>query len=162
MRPIEDDGHAIVATKPFRPGRRVYSPDKLPDPAQCGGCLILVNDRHDANRLRLALSDGSSWRMLVFEDQLPTGRVVPSVDLAALAREQVALAVRSLPQQPAPAVRMIEAQPQQPSENIAPLAAAVLEMSEHVNMLLSERVDLMARVEFLEKHAIAAARIEAA
>ena len=161
-RPIEDEGHRLVAMKPFRFGQRVYDPGKLPDPVQCAGCAILVNARGDANDLRVMISTGSRWRALAFADEAQAQAVVPSVDLAALAREQVALAVRSLPQQPAPSVKLIESQPQQSAENLAPLAAAVLEMSEHVNMLLQERVDLMARVEFLEKHAIAAARIEAA
>lgn len=151
-RPIEDEGHRLVATKPLRLGQRVYDPSKLPDPVQCAGCAILVNARGDPNDLRVMVSTGSRWRALAFADEVQQGQtVVPQVDLAALAREQVALALRSLPQLAPQPVQLIESQPQQTSENGAALATAILEMSEHVNMLLSEYAKLKVRIDEIDK-----------
>ena len=164
-RPIDDDGHCLVATKPFRPGRRVYAPDKLPDPVQCAGCLIEVNDRHDASRLRMAMSDGSSWRFVAFADEAQVAApsravdLAPQVDVSALAREAIATV---LPTMLAPQPRVIEhAASGEVGRQIAALqqadkitAEAFLELTGHVNRLLNENAELMARVEFLERHAI--------
>lgn len=66
---------------------------------------------------------------------------------------------RPVIQQPPP--RVIQA-PQVNSADIPALAQGMLELPEHVTRILNENADLMARVEFLEKHAIARAKIEAA
>ena len=165
MRAIDDDGHCVVSAKPFRPSRRVYEPGKLPDPAQCCGCLILVNDRGDANRLRLALSDGSSWRFARFDDGSPAlAAVVQPVDIMPAVREAVRAVLPALQQSQ---VRVIEHAPDgQPDARVKELqeaqqvgAEAILEMADHVNRLLVQCAELMARVEYLENTALSKAQI---
>jgi len=49
-----------------------------------------------------------------------------------------------------------------PDDGAKAMAEAVLVLSEHVNRLLNDCADLAARVEFLEKHAIARAELKSA
>ena len=166
MRPIDDDGHMLVATKPLRLGRRVYAPDKLPCPVQCAGCVILVNDRQDTGRLRMALSDGSAWVYFVREGENDV--VSNSVDLTPLVRAAVADALPGLVANP---VKVIDHVRQQAlpdgnklaelQQSIRALAAANLEISEHLDKVLADNADLWARVDFLERHALAKAEIAA-
>lgn len=165
MKPLVDDGHMLVAQKPFRLGRRVYAPDRLPCPVQHAGCLILVNDRHDAGRMRVAFSDGSSWAFLVrageAEQTSEAVAVRPAeVDLTPIVRAAVNEALPAM--LPAP-VRIVEHAPQaamadmtqvdELREHVRVLAAANLELAEQYARLLE-------RLEFVERHALARAELE--
>lgn len=164
MRAIDDGGACIVSAKPFRPSKRVYEPGKLPDPVQCAGGLILVNDRGDASRLRLALSDGSSWRFARFDDGSPALAAAQPVDIMPAVREAVMAVLPALQQSQ---VRVIEHSPDgQPDARVQQLqeaqqvgAEAILEMADHVNRLLVQCAELMARVEYLENTALSKAQI---
>ena len=155
-KPIEDRGHLAEATKPLKP--RVYQSDRRPDPVQCAGCLITVCDATDAHSLHLEQSDGSRWRRLQFADEATQALTpVPTVDVSALAREAVARAIAEAPQ---PQVKLIAPAGDGDSESNRVFAAAMLEMSDHVNRLAQENADLMARVDYIERHALAAAHLK--
>ncbi len=162
MKPFEDLGHAVKVTKPFRLKR--CEAGGLPDPGQCVDCLIVINDRNSPSRPSVAYSDGTTWLHLGWLDQSPQPSqavVVQPVerDITPLIRAAVEQALPALVSQPA--VRVIQG-PQTPAIDVQPLAQGMLELSEHVNRILNENADLMARVEFLERHAIAHAKLEAA
>lgn len=166
MKPFEDLGHAVRATKPFRLKR--HDDGNLPDPGQCVDCLIIINNRHASSRPSVSISDGASWHHLGWLDQAPQPSqavVVQPVerDITPMIRAAVEQCLPTLVQQPA--VRVVQG-PGVAADTLAALqqadkltANAVLEMTEHVNRILNENADLMARVEFLEKHAVATARI---
>lgn len=162
MKPFEDLGHAVKVTKPFRLKR--CEAGGLPDPGQCVDCLIVINDRNSPSRPSVAYSDGTTWLHLGWLDQSPQPSqsvVVHPVerDITPMIRAAVEQALPALVSQPA--VRVIQG-PQTAQIDVQPLAQGMLELSEHVNRILNENADLMARVEFLEKHAIAHAKLEAA
>lgn len=156
MKPIEDIGHAAAATKPLRL-KRYDVQNGLPDPAQCVDCAILVNDRSKPSEpARLAIASGSGWDFYTRESTQSAAVVVqqvPQVDLTALAREALQGA---LPQLLAQQPKVIQQQPapQLPSGDAKALANALLELSQHMQTLQRENAELMARVEFLEKHAL--------
>jgi len=172
MRPVDDAGHMVVANKPLRLGQRVYAPDKLPCPVQCAGCVILVNDRHDSRRLRMALSDGSAWVFFVREGETPRQDVVArpaDIDLTPMVRAAVEAALPAMLPRPVKVVEQIRHDPlpiggesPQLREGVKALAAANLEISEHLNRVLTECADLMERVAYLEQNALAKAEIKAA
>lgn len=172
MKPFEDLGHAVRLTKPIRVKR--YEMKHLPDPGQCVDCLIVVNDRSDGQpRARLALSNGASWDMLGYLDDAPSH--VPSqsvavrpteIDLTPLVRQAVEAA---LPGMIPPAVKVIESRANVPDDTLQQLQAAdrvtsqaLIEFSEHINSLLRDRAEMMARIEYLETHAIAKVGIKGA
>lgn len=172
MKPFEDLGHAVRVMKPIRVKR--YEMKNLPDPGQCVDCLIVVNDRSDGQpRARLALSNGASWDMLGYVDDAPAH--VPSqsvavrpteIDLTPLVRQAVEAA---LPGMIPPAVKVIESRQSVPDETVKQLedanrvaANALIEVVEHVNSLLRDRAEMMARIEYLENHAIAKVGIKGA
>ena len=168
-RALEDDGHCLRVTKPLQLKR--WEAGNLPDPGQCTDCLLIVNDRSDGvPRTRLALSNGASWDLFARVDELAQPSQAVTVaqhyDLAPLVHAAVA---EMLPSLQAPTVRVVQ-QPaiaHLPAENVAELqeglkncATSVLEIVEHVNRLLNENADLMARVDYLER--VALAKVEAA
>ena len=56
---ITDDGDTAASSKPVR--LPSFPPHSLPDPKACAGSIIIVNDPRTPNKLRLAMSNGSSW-----------------------------------------------------------------------------------------------------
>lgn len=162
MKPFEDLGHAVKVSKPLR--LRRWEGGNLPDPGQCVDCLIVINDRNSTARPSVAFSDGTTWLHLGWLDQSPQPSqavVVQPVerDITPMIRAAVEQALPALVSQPA--VRVIQG-PQSAPVDLQPLAQGMLELSDHVTRILNENADLMARVEFLEKHAIAHAKLEAA
>lgn len=170
MKPLVDDGHMLVAQKPFRLGRRVYAPDRLPCPVQHAGCLILVNDRHDAGRMRVAFSDGSSWVYFVREGEVTSQAVTvrpAEIDLTPMVRAAVEAALPAMIPQPVKVIEQVQQQAlpdltqmDKLREDIRMLAVANLEISEHLNPIAEKLADLMARVEFIEQNALARAELE--
>jgi len=162
---LEDRGHSLAVTRPFQ--LRRYEADRLPDPGQCTDCVIVVNDRSDGQpRARLALSNGASWDVFARVDEIkPSSTAVavqPHYDLAPLVHAAVA---EMLPSIQPPQLKVIQAPAQLPSDSgwqhgQKVITDALVEMAEHVNRLLRENADLMARVEYLERHALA--RVETA
>jgi len=174
MRPFDDLGHCVRATKPIV--LKTYDPGKLPDPAQCVGGLILVNDRANGDpRPRLAVSNGASWDYCARADEINGTSLAVAVnrpseiDITPMVRAAVDAALPAL--MPAQ-IKVIEQRPQgaitdggealQLREHIKALATANLEISEHLNSVLVQCADLMERVEYLERHALAKAEIKAA
>lgn len=169
MAAFRDEGHMIVANKPLHLGK-VYRPGKLPCPVKHAGCVILINDPNDSNRIRLALSDGSSWINFVREGEVTSQAVTvrPSeIDLTPMVRAAVEAALPAMLPQP---VKIIN-EPRQAAlpdltqldklrEDIRMLAVANLEISEHLNPIAQKLADLMARVEFIEQNALARAELE--
>jgi len=168
-RPIEDDGHLLRFAKPIR--LVFYAPDRLPDAVQMAGCLIGVNDSRDGvPRQRLAMSNGASWDYFARVDELAQPSqavaVAQQYDLTPLVHAAVK---EMLPSLQAPTVRVVQppAIAHMPSEAVAELhdglrncATSVLEIVDHVNSILNQNADLMARVEYLER--VALAKVEAA
>ena len=165
---IEDEGHLLRMNKPLR--LIFYAPDRLPDAVQMAGCIIGVNDSRDgAPRQRLAMSNGASWDYVARVDELPQPSHGPAVaqqfDLVPLVQAAVA---DMLPSFQAP-LRVIHppAIAHMPADSATEIklaqrhiATAVLEVSEHVNRLMLENADLRARIEHIER--VALARVEAA
>lgn len=168
-RALEDDGHLLRLTKPLR--LVFYAPDRLPDAVQMAGCLIGVNDSRDGvPRHRLAMSNGASWDLFARVDDLAQPSqslaVAQQYDLAPLVHAAVA---EMLPSLQAPTLRVVQppAIAHMPAEDVARLnegqkhvASAILEITEHVNRLLLENDELRARLEYVER--VAVARVEAA
>lgn len=151
MKPVEDRGHLVEATKPFK--LRVYEAGKLPCPVQCAGCLVIGVNRRDHNRLSLHVSDGSSWHAVSLGAS-PQAVVPVERDLRPMIRAAVEGMLPTLVAQPA--VKVIQGPgPQSENPDVPALARGVLEMAEHAMRLENDYADLLARVEFLEKHAIA-------
>ncbi len=153
----------IVANKPLRLGK-VYRPDKLPCPVQHAGCVILVNDRHDVNRLRLALSDGSSWINFVREGEGPSQALTvrpAEVDLTPLVRAAVEAALPAMLPHPVKIIEQVRetlpadtAQLGKLREDIRALAVANLELGEHLDPIAQKLADLEARIEEVAHKAI--------
>ena len=118
-KPFDDLGHALSVAKPLR--LHIREPHKLPDPTQCAGCIILINDRHDGNpRPVLAISNGASWdRYRLVADEPSRAVALPPAphDLMPMVHEAVRQALPGM--MPAPEVRMIPAQSQAPVD-VAP------------------------------------------
>jgi hypothetical protein len=168
MKPFEDIGHAVAAQKPLKLVRR--EPGRLPDPGQCVDGLVVENDRSDGTpRGRVAVSNGASWDHLAYRHEVEdlakkfdefrkrALATVPHVDLAELAREQVALAARHLPQ-PQPIAHQAQALPQLAGDDLTALreadrstAEAILCLSEHVNRLLMENAEIRAELEAIKR-----------
>lgn len=169
MAGFRDEGHMLVANKPLRLGK-VYRPGKLPCPVQHAGCVILVNDSNGGDRLRLALSDGSSWVYFVREGEVSPQAVSvrPSeIDLTPMVRAAVEAALPALIPQPVKIIEQVRekalpdlTQMDKLREDIRMLAVANLEISEHLNPISQKLADLMARVEFIEQNALAKAELE--
>lgn len=157
-RPIDDLGHAVAARRPLVLAS--YNPKRgLPDAAQCVNALIVVNDPADADpRPRLALSNGQSWDFYRRDGDAPPLAAAPArLDLMPLIREAVAtldwrprLAVDQRPALPAPPDGGERYQ-----DDLRTLAQALAEMAGHVTALQDECADLRARLEFVERHALA-------
>lgn len=169
MAAFRDEGHMIVANKPLRLGK-FYRPDKLPCPVQHAGCVILINDPNDSDRIRLALSDGSSWINFVREGEVaPQALTVrpAEIDLTPMVRAAVEAALPAMLPQPVKVIEQVREQAlpdltqlDKLRDDIRMLAVANLEISEHLNPIAEKIADLMARVEFIEKHALAKAELE--
>jgi len=165
---FDDRGHSVAITKPLQVRR--YDAGSLPDPGQCTDAIIVVNDRSDGMpRARLALSNGASWDLFacVNEPAQPSHAVAVAqqFDLVPLVRAAVA---EMLPSIQAP-LRVVQpsAIAHVPADGVSDIhqaqkhiAIAILEVSEHVNRLLLENADLRARIEYIER--VALARVEAA
>ena len=85
MKPVRDLGHAVEFLRPLK--LPVFEPGGLPDPAQCVGCLILINDRGDGVPYPyLALSNGASWDRYSRLADVPRGTIAeqPSVNVQPL------------------------------------------------------------------------------
>lgn len=156
---IEDKGHAVHFPAPPRPP--VYEEHKLPDPVQCAGCIITINNRADGSSLRLAQSDGSRWRRLKYADE---GDVAVTVQPPQDITHHIRAAVReALPAMlPPPETMRVIPAPQPSGDAVKTLAAGQLELSEHVIKLMNDYADLAARLEFVEQHGIGRANLEAA
>lgn len=157
MRAITHEGHRVVAEGPFRIGRRVYSPDKMPCPVQCAGCVVLVNDRHGSGAMRLAFSDGSSWIYFVPDGASTSTQDVTTrpaeIDLTPLVRAAVNEALPAL--MPAP-VRVVE----HAAPRALPDMTGISELQNHVRVLATANLELaeqyarlLERVEFIEHNA---------
>jgi hypothetical protein len=153
-KPADDLGYALRLNRPLKLQR--FDPRRLPDPAECVDCLIIVNDRSDGvPRARLALSNGASWDFVAIVGEGTA--VAPMTDLQPLVRQAVAAELPSLlPQQE---VRMLSPPP---GQDLQPLANAVLEMAEQVNRLMAENIELRDRVDQLDRHAIVGAELRRA
>lgn len=165
---LEDRGHSLAVTRPLQ--LRRYELGSLPDPGQCPDAIIVVNDRSDSvPRARLALSNGASWDLFacVNEPAQPSHAVAVAqqFDLVPLVRAAVAEMLPSI-QAPLRVVQppTIAHMPADSATEIKlaqkHIATAVLEVSEHVNRLMLENADLRARIEYIER--VALARVEAA
>lgn len=142
-RVIDDHGHLGRAVKPV--ALRTYEPGSLPDPVQCAGCLIIVNDRTDGNpRLRLALSNGASWDFIAFlTDASAQAQPARPIDLSAMVTRAVADQLPTL------------VQPPLPMRVVSPPALASADQGRLLDALivLTERVqDLEQRIEFAERY----------
>lgn len=159
VKPIEDKGHLIEATKPFK--LKIVPPDRLPDPVQCAGSFIGVCNPADSASLYTVQSDGSRWRRIQYADE--PGQAVAvrpaDVDLTPMIQEAVRQALPAIVTPPA--LKVIQGPAQEPSEAYKAMAQAVLEMSEHVTRLQFESAELRAEVEFLKKHAVAKVDVRA-
>lgn len=164
---LEDRGHSLAVTRPFQ--LRRYDAGSLPDPGQCPDGVIVVNDRSDGvPRTRLALSNGASWDLFARTDEVkPTAALAvvspqPQQDVTRLVQIAFADALPALQQQ----IKSAQIAPAQLTSDSGwqhgqkIMSDALVEMAEHVNRLLRENADLMARVEYLERHALA--RVETA
>lgn len=159
-KPIEDDGHLIKATKPFK--LKIVPPDRLPDPVQCAGSFIGVCNPADSASLYTVQSDGSRWRRIQYADE--PGQAVAvrpaEMDVMPMIQRAVDQALPAL--MPPPLMKVIQQAPaQEPSESYKALTQAFLEMAEHVNRLQFESAELRAKVEFLERHAVAKVDVRA-
>lgn len=115
------------------------------------------------------MSNGASWDHLAYRHEVEdlakkfdefrkrALATVPHVDLAELAREQVALAARHLPQ-PQPIAHQAQALPQLAGDDLTALreadrstAEAILCLSEHVNRLLMENAEIRAELEAIKR-----------
>jgi len=157
-RHIEDIGHATQATKPFKL-RRYDVQGGLPDPGQCIDAMIVVNDKTKPSEpARLALSNGAGWDFYVREGQAQVTPLVvqqmPQVDLSAMAREALTSALPEILSRQ-PKVLGLPQLANSSSDDTRKIADALLELSEHVNRLLRENADLTARLEFVERNALA-------
>ena len=178
MKRWEDKGAFLEAPGPVK--LRRYRPGRLPNAAECVDCLIVINDDADGDpRPRVAISNGASWDYLARGDQLvsappSTSLVVqpsrPSeIDITPMVRAAVEAALPAMIPQPVKVIEQIRHEPvaiggeaAQLREHIKALATANLEISEHLNTVLVQCADLMERVEYLERHALAKAEIKAA
>lgn len=160
-KPVEDHGHAVAVSKPLR--LHIREPGKLPDPTQCAGCMILINDRHDGNpRPVLAISNGASWdRYRLVADEPARAVAFPPAphDLMPMVHEAVLQALPTM--MPAPEVRMIPSQPQAPVD-VAPLAHGILELSQHVERLDEELAATKAQLRFVVENAVGKVTLETA
>lgn len=122
-KPLQDKGAFIEATKPIVPP--LYEPDRLPDPAQCNGAIIRINDRKSGDpRPRLAQSNGGSWDRLAFEgDQVQPVQVIPPtpVQIQAPAQPQVI----QLQPAPAPMTPAVDHATQQRLQHVADKLAEI-------------------------------------
>ena len=146
-RAIDDLGHLGRATKPL--GLRVYEPGSLPDPMQCAGSLILINDRADGTpRPRLALSNGASWDLVALTtNSFPA--IPQTIDLTPIIQRAVAEQLPALAQ---PAPMRIVSPPassmqleQLKSDNIS-LTGLLIELTDRIAILED-------RLMFVEAHA---------
>ena len=165
---LEDRGYSLAVTRPFQ--LRRYEIGSLPDPGQCSDAIIVVNDRSDGKpRARLALSNGASWDCFARVDELPQPlqglAAAQQFDLVPLVQAAVADMLPSL-QAPLRVIHppAIAHMPDDSATEIRlaqkHIATAILEVSEHVNRLMLENADLRARIEHIER--VALARVEAA
>lgn len=163
MRAITHEGHRVVSEGPFRVGRRVYSPDKMPCPVQCAGCVVLVNDRNGGGQMRLAFADGSSWIYFVPEGASTSAQAVATrpaeIDLTPLVKAAVNEALPAL--MPAP-VRVVE----HVAAPALPDMTRIEELQEHVRVLATANLELaeqyaklLERVEFIENTAVGRAEL---
>lgn len=147
MKPIENQGAVAAVTRPLR--LRRYEAAHLPDPGSCVDSLIIVNDRSGPGSAGLRVSDGSSW--------LDPGGPRQTVDVTPLVRE----AVRELLQAPsAPAALAAPtAAPVPGTDDVRTVAAHMLQMLDTINALAQRLADAEARIEFLERSALARVEI---
>ncbi len=145
-----DLGAAVQANKPVR--LPVRDPrEGLPDPALCLNGLIVVNDPTDGMpRGRLALSNGATWDLIAYADELGRGQ---TVDVTPMIREAVREAMPAMLPAPMPqqALAAPAPVPEQTdwAEDRKLFSQALLEMAETIN-------ELQRRVHFLEHNALAA------
>lgn len=166
MKPLEDAGTALQVNKPLRLKR--YEPNRLPDP-ETPDCLIIINDRHNGvPRGRLALSNGAAWDHVAWLDEIGAPR--ETVDMMPLVRQAVEAAVAQLPAQE---VRVVERHPNHPpalpqsvpseiGNQIGTVARAAADMGADMLRLQQEIVELKARLEFVERNALARVGVEVA
>jgi len=165
---LEDRGHSLAVTRPFQ--LRRYDAGSLPDPGQCTDAIIVLNDRSDGMpRARLALSNGASWDLFAYVNELAQPlqglAVAEQFDLVPLVRAAVAEMLPSIQAplrvvQPPAIAHMTADSATGIKDAQKHIAIAVLEVSEHVNRLLLENADLRARIEYIER--VALAKVEAA
>lgn len=141
MKPVRDLGHAVEFLRPLK--LPVFEPGGLPDPAQCVGCLILINDRGDGVPYPyLALSNGASWDRCARLADVPRGTIAerPSVNVQPLVERAVAQMLPALmpPMPPMPAIAApvpLQAQAVPASDDLKVVADGMLAMAEEISAL---------------------------
>jgi len=137
---------------------RRYQPERVPDPGDMVGCAIIINDKGDGRRGRVAVSDGSSWHRLAWADEIvevvrPAPVAAPVTDLAAHMRQAVNEAMPMLvhrAQQP-----VIDAGPQHDPAEVARIKAHVRELTAAVADAYEALETLSADVAEIEQTALA-------
>jgi hypothetical protein len=155
-KPFDTSGPAIKSAKPV--AMRRYQPDRVPDPGDMVDCAIIINDKGDGRRGRVAVSDGSSWHRLAWADELvevvqPVPVATPVTDLAAHMRQAINEAMPMLvyrAQQP-----VIDAGPQHDPAEVARIKAHVRELTAAVADAYEALETLSADVAEIEQTALA-------
>jgi len=155
-KPFDTAGPSIRTAKPV--AMRRYAPDRLPDPGDMVDAAIIINDKGDGRRGRVAVSDGSSWHRLAWADELvevvqPAPLTTPVADLAAHMRQAINEAMPVFvhrAQQP-----VIEARPQHDPAELARLKEQMLELTAAVADAYEALETLSADVAEIEQTALA-------
>jgi len=156
QKPFDVTGPAIRPAKPL--AMRRYQPDRVPDPGDMVDCAIIINDKGDGRRGRVAVSDGSSWNRLAWADEIvevvqPAPSATPVADLAAHMRQAIAEAMPILVhrvQQP-----VIDARSQHDPTEIARLKEHMRELTAAVADAYEALETLSADVAEIEQTALA-------
>lgn len=158
MKPLEDRGHALAITKPVQIRR--FDAQRLPDPGACTDCLIVINDRSNQSRARLALSDGASWVPIGTIDD---AMIAPAVDVSGIASE----VMRRLATDQAAVLRRVAALEQRPQALpvaqqpalLAPPTIDIDALSGAIGQVFeAELTALRSRIEALERTLASVAR----
>lgn len=152
MKPVELVGAVAAVTRPLR--LRRYEAGHLPDPGACVDSLIAVNDRSRPGSVGLRFSDGSSWLAcsgVVVQQQGPAHQTVDVTPLVQQAvREMLpALVPAAVPLLPSAGGAGPDA------EQVRQLAGHMLQLVDTINDLAARLGDAEARLEFLERSAVA-------
>lgn len=164
-RVIEPNGPVGEATLPIR--LKAYDPSKLPDPITCNGALIVINDRGNDERPRIAIALGGTWVRLAYAGEHATAPVQitsspVNIDVTPMIRDAVrdmlpALVPRAIqPLLPALAPMAID------DDRLRTMAQAMLEFDERLKALQATSVKHGEAIEQIDQTLIPVPKVSAA